>query len=320
MEISKGYITDLKSYLPDYLLTYHSINSRNFFRCLNPEHEDKNPSMHYSDKYKICKCFSCNVRYDIFDLIRLDYGIDNFHDQVVKVAELFGKKKPQFNYPEKDYVIVDYNSYYIFCFNHRFESDYLQTRGIDMDLQEEYNIGYDPKNDKIVFPINDNCFFARGTKDDSKIKSKGKSYLWNEKILDDADSNDLIYVTEGIIDSLSLLSIDKNIKTISLNSLSNIKRLFELCEEKNLKCNFVLAFDNDSAGLSYQKKAEEEFIELGINSFPITLISNFKRSKDLNEALLEDKELLKRNLDFFDTQLKIFIEKTNQKDEGDYEL
>lgn len=320
MEINKDHISDLKRYLPDYLLKYHSINSRNFFRCLNPEHEDRNPSMHYSNKYNICKCFSCNVRYDIFDLIKLDFGIENFHDQVIKVAELFGETKPQFFYSEKENVIVDYSSYFIFCFNHRFESDYLQSRGISMELQEEYNIGYDPKNDKIVFPINDNCFFARGTRDNSKIKSKGKSYLWNEKILDDVSSDDLIYVTEGIIDSLSLLTIDNKIKTISLNSLSNIKRLYDLCNEKKLKCNFVLSFDNDNPGLTCQKEAKEKFDELGIKSFPITLISNFKKAKDINEALFEDKKLLQSNLEYFDTELKRYIKKINQKEDDDYEL
>ena len=232
--MDKEYIDDLKKYLPDYLVRYHNINLNNFFRCLNPNHEDKNPSMRYSKKYNICKCFSCNERYDIFDLVGIDYDLNNFINQAKKVAEIYNKKVPEIEYEkEEETELVDYNKYFSFCYKNRNKCDYLQTRGISKELQEEYFIGYDDKNERIIFPINDNCYFARCINSNAKIKSKGKSYLWNEKLLNNFDENTLIYVTESIIDSLSLLMINPNIKTISLNGLPNIKRLIELVKDVN---------------------------------------------------------------------------------------
>ena len=59
-------IAQYKTYLPHYLQQYHNITDlKKFFRCLNPNHVDNHPSMIYTDKYHICKCFSCGAYYDI---------------------------------------------------------------------------------------------------------------------------------------------------------------------------------------------------------------------------------------------------------------
>ena len=44
------------------------IDVKKAFRCLNPEHEDKNPSMRYDAKRQKVHCFSCGVDYDIRDV------------------------------------------------------------------------------------------------------------------------------------------------------------------------------------------------------------------------------------------------------------
>ena len=44
------------------------IDVKKAFRCLNPEHEDKNPSMRYDAKRQKVHCFSCGVDYDIYDV------------------------------------------------------------------------------------------------------------------------------------------------------------------------------------------------------------------------------------------------------------
>ena len=144
-----------------------------------------------------------------------------------------------------------------------------------------------------------------------KLKSKGTSYLWNEKLLKDND-NDLIYVTESIIDSLSLETIDKDVKTVALNGLPNYKRLLKVIEENNYKGNLVLAFDNDKTGISYQEIVKNELEKLNIHSFSITLISTIDGVKDLNEALMVNREKLKNNFKYFDENFKIIIEKNKE--------
>ena len=39
----------------------------------------------------VCKCFSCGERYDIYDLIKLHYGLTSFREQHNKIAELFNE-------------------------------------------------------------------------------------------------------------------------------------------------------------------------------------------------------------------------------------
>ena len=55
-------IENFKPLLADYLLNKSGVqNLKRPFRCLNPNHSDEHPSMSYTEKYHICKCFSCGV-------------------------------------------------------------------------------------------------------------------------------------------------------------------------------------------------------------------------------------------------------------------
>lgn len=76
--------------LPDYLISSRGLNLRENFRCLNPEHEDPNPSMGYDPSGKVCYCFGCKKAYDIFDLIGMDYGINSFIARVKKACGMYG--------------------------------------------------------------------------------------------------------------------------------------------------------------------------------------------------------------------------------------
>lgn len=70
---------ELKNQLEAYLWTVHGIDGRQPFKCLNPTHNDHNPSMSIdrtSASGLHCKCFACGAYYDIFDLIAIDRGVD----------------------------------------------------------------------------------------------------------------------------------------------------------------------------------------------------------------------------------------------------
>ena len=315
-------ISQYKNYLWDYLEKYHDLNNqKQFFRCLNPEHEDVHPSMHYSSKYNICKCFSCGACYDIFDLVGLDFNLSNFKEQILKVQELYGNYIPvkteiKNNINEKN---IDYTNYFKKCSSQIDKCDYLIKREIDPKLFKKYNIGFDEKNNMIIFPINKNCYFGRSVNSNNKFKSPGKSYLWNEELLNDSDENTLIYVTESIIDSLSLQTIDSDIKTISLNGVTNYNRLLKIVKEKNYKGSFVIVFDNDRVGEIYQNILKEELAKLNVNSFFNTLISNIcdEKCKDINDALVNFKDILIKNYNYFNDNYKKIICK---KEMGDIQI
>jgi DNA primase (bacterial type) len=65
-------------------LGYRSIDCKRPFRCLNPDHPDRHPSMAFDPKRNRAHCFSCGVDYDIYDIIGIDYGIADFPGRLEK--------------------------------------------------------------------------------------------------------------------------------------------------------------------------------------------------------------------------------------------
>lgn len=311
-------IAEYKKYLWDYLERNHNLkNPKQFFHCLNPDHPDNNPSMRYTSKHEICKCFSCGVSYDIFDLVGLDYNLDNFRDQLLKVQELYlGYTPTTRKENDNNYVVHDYTKYFNWCRKNIIKTNYLQGRGITDELLNKYNIGFDEKRNLVIFPINKNCYFGRSTVDDIKFKNPGQSDIWNRHYLKDSDENNLIYVTEGIIDALSLEVIDPNIKVISINGVGNINSLVQVLKEENYNGYLVVTFDNDFRGIKASKELVEELTKINVNSFSNTLISNFGADicTDINKALAINKDKLKANYEYANTAYMQYIEKNKEKE------
>ena len=67
-----NYVEQLKGMLPQYL-DILGVSTTGPFKCLNPNHMDKTPSMSFDAKGgQHVKCFSCNAYWDIFDLIAVN--------------------------------------------------------------------------------------------------------------------------------------------------------------------------------------------------------------------------------------------------------
>lgn len=311
-------ISEYKTYLWDYLQKYHNVTSpKRFFHCLNPNHIDNNPSMMFTDKYNICKCFSCGVSYDIYDLIGLDYDLHSFKEQLEKVQELYLGYVPVKKEVKKDIdnKIYDYTNYYNKCFKNRYKTTYLEQRGITRELIDKYKIGYDEERKLVVFPINKHCYFARSVVNNDKIKSRGSSDIWNKKYI--KENNQLVYVTEGIIDALSLEVIDPNVKVMSINGVGNINSLVYALKENNFNGTIGIAFDKDGAGKKATDELKKELAKINVNSFSTSMIATFddiSKVKDINMALINNKDLLKRNYEYINSAL---LECINKEKEGD---
>lgn len=311
-------ISEYKTYLWDYLQKYHNVTSpKRFFHCLNPNHIDNNPSMMFTDKYNICKCFSCGASYDIYDLIGLDYDLHNFKEQLEKVQELYLGYVPVKKEVKKeiDNKIYDYTNYYNKCFKNRYKTTYLEQRGITRELIDKYKIGYDEERQLVVFPINKHCYFARSVVNNDKIKSRGSSDIWNKKYI--KENNQLVYVTEGIIDALSLEVIDPNVKVMSINGVGNINSLIYALKENNFNGTIGIAFDKDGAGKKATDELKKELAKINVNSFSTSMIATFddiSKVKDINMALINNKDLLKRNYEYINSAL---LQCINKEKEGD---
>lgn len=316
-------ISDYKTYLWDYLEKYHNVTSpKRFFHCLNPNHIDNNPSMMFTDKYNICKCFSCGASYDIYDLIGLDYDLHSFKEQLEKVQELYLGYIPVKKEVKKDIdnKVYDYTNYYNKCFKNRYRTTYLEQRGITRELIDKYKIGYDEERKLVVFPINKHCYFARSVVNNDKIKSKGSSDIWNKRYI--KENNQLVYVTEGIIDALSLEVIDPNVKVMSINGVGNINSLVYALKENNFNGTIGIAFDNDGAGKKATDELKKELAKINVNSFSTSMIATFddtSKVKDINMALINNKDLLKRNYEYINSALLQCINKEKEGDGIEYQ-
>lgn len=81
--------TYVKAQLERYLAS-KGINVHQPFRCLNPDHWDQNPSMHFDRCRSKAHCFSCGADYDVFDVIRIEYGLCDHKQVFQKAYEIFG--------------------------------------------------------------------------------------------------------------------------------------------------------------------------------------------------------------------------------------
>ena len=199
----------IKSQLENYLQR-KGIDTRGTFRCLNPEHEDKNPSMSIDRTSKSglhCNCFSCHAYYDTLELIGIDYGLTEYNDQLKKGCELYGielepsndksdtrQKRGRSNMEEgkqgerikQNGDNADYTAQYEEWGRHRGESDYLSVkRGISNATQEYFSTGYcsewrHPKAPKmklsprVIIPSSEHSYLARYVGEGDFINWEGK--------------------------------------------------------------------------------------------------------------------------------------------------
>lgn len=309
----------VKGYLEDYLRS-KGINTRKPFNCLSPDHNDTHPSMSYDRRGRRCKCFSCGVSYDIFDLIGIDYGLSDDKDIFNKAYELYNinidapaknskepaKKKPAAKPEPKP--AEDFMDYYKRAQASRSEApaqEYLKSRGISEAVAAKYWLGYDAayntfdvdeagqqsfsKWRALIIPTGKGSFIARNIdqpKEPAKknrYRKKGASVIFNSKALYTASKP--IFVVEGELDALSI--IEAGGEAIGLGSTSNYAQLVSLIKTKQAAQPLILALDADEDGRKTEEKLAEELTTLQASFYRYNL---YGAAKDANEALLLDRD------------------------------
>lgn len=87
-------VEQLKEMLPQYL-DILGVSTKGSFKCLNPNHIDKTPSMSFDAKDgRHVHCFGCDATWDIFDLI----AVNELKSPVIDGPD--GKPKVKYNFPE----------------------------------------------------------------------------------------------------------------------------------------------------------------------------------------------------------------------------
>ena len=305
-----------KEFLEEYLQR-KGINTKELFRCVSPEHEDKNPSMSFYKKKNKCTCFACGKNYDIFDLVKMEYGLKTFPEQLKKVEEfmknpeliedanktIYSKKNIEIRLNstiqekkvEENKIYPEFYYYYRDCKKRISETDYLQKRGISKEVQDKYNIGYDTdfKEGKmkfpiqaIIIPISKDSYTVRNINSASKFRytKVGEAAIFNYWELKQ-NRKDTFYIVEGEIDALSIIEAGR--KSIALGSVNEVNLLVNKLKEDKFNNKFILMLDNDEKGKMWQEILYTKLKEIGINVEKSNALGKYK---DANEFLIKDRE------------------------------
>ena len=149
-------IQELMELLKPYILNYAEEfgvvpNNSGFITCLNPEHEDHNPSMHFWEENNIFYCFSCNYTCDIFDLAHLlenkpICGPDFIEENVFYLARKYGFP---YEHLQKELTAEEIKKHTMYRIMKSFSDyitknankDFLAKRNITEEIAKELNIG-----------------------------------------------------------------------------------------------------------------------------------------------------------------------------------
>lgn len=332
--MTENYVDQVKEEIKNHLREYAEETGRptqkGLFNCFM--HDDTNASMKLYDTYY--KCFGgCKRTYDIFSLYALDNNLDEVADfKQIKEALAIKYNIPlKRNYstgvarktPKKKDANINYTNYYKTANKHVEETTYFASRGITEDLIKKYNLGYDTKTGYAVLPISKSFYLLRDTKElteEERKKQKRLRYdapkganieLFNLKNLQEADFKSVIFITESVIDALSLEAVEPNIKTIALNGVANANRLTEEAIANNFKGYFVLCLDNDEnkSGQKASRDLKADLEKHGFRTFALNDISKnkediYKGCNDLNEYLLKEQEDFKKTINYFKNTLE----------------
>ena len=154
---------DLRPRIVDYLYE-RGIDPKRRFRCLNPKHLDRNPSMGFDPKRNKVHSFACGADYDLFDLLALDHGLSSPLEALSLASKRYGhgdvngprpvpaegSRGERGSAPPSEEKEPLSSGDIDACFAHRGETDYFARRGLSAATVDRFRLGYDPAAQCVV--------------------------------------------------------------------------------------------------------------------------------------------------------------------------
>lgn len=273
--------------LKDRQIKYKEAGKDYQILCLNPEHDDSNPSMRVDKVTGVFHCFSCGHKGNIFS----KYGAEPNQIEI-EIARLQDKIR---DITSSKSLVIPADAV---AFNRDYRGlsayTYVEAGAFTSNQEDEFK-------DRVMFPVYDirgniKVFIGRALHSD--VESK---YLFYPKHITpplfpahpEIYKNSLI-VVEGIFDALNLM--DKGCyNVISAFGTHSLLKTYKdkLSHYKILGVNkFYIMFDGDDAGKSAAEKLDAVLNSNGFNAEIIELPKNMDPG-DLTE---QDVSLLMRGL------------------------
>lgn len=258
------------------------------------------------------KCFKCGFYGDVIDLYQRQYSCtageaftalrNHFNitvdaESARTAAETRNTTQGVINAtttehtPETATERTDYAEYLNACYSHRGDPaavKYLSFRGISPDTATAYKIGYDANTGHVIIPASRYYYIARNTNPEAPNRynnPKGaKIELFNSQALYNSDGRP-VFIVEGAFDALSI--IEAGGLAVSLNSVSNYRKVLDMIAEKNISSPIIVCLDNDDAGTKTAAELVKELQKLNIKCKIADVCIGFK---DPNEALTHERD------------------------------
>lgn len=245
------------------------INPRKRFRCLNPAHLDRNPSMGYDPKRHKVHCFACGADYDLFDLLAIDEGLSSPGEALAEAARRYGRGEPK-RPPTPP---------------HPAEAPpaggegYFARRGLSAETARRFSLRYDPERDCAVIPCEGGRAVRRSVGEKRYLNEKGvPSPLFQPELL---AGDEPVFLTEGAFDALSAEEL--GFRACALNGAGNREKAAALLRARETPGAVLVVTDEDAAGDAWASALTEEFPWL-YRCPPVP------EGKDLNESLTADRD------------------------------
>lgn len=274
-------------------LRERGINTRRRFRCLNPDHFDRDPSMGYDARRHKVHCFACGADYDLFDLLQLD-GCATPFDALCEASRRYGhgnvtakgegngnssRLRPPEKQAEKGSESMTSEqtaSYMSACAGNRAKTDYFARRGISEATAARFSLGYDEQNTCVVLPCDGGHVVRRATSEKRYLNERGRpSPLFQSGLL---RGNEPVFLVEGVFDALSAEELGYH--ACAMNGSGNRTKVAEILRTLEPYAPILLLPDSDKAGEEWASSLSAEFPWL-YRCAPVP------HGKDLNESLLE---------------------------------
>lgn len=291
--------------LKDKLIEYLEINDLKFIDrgdkishcCLNPEHQETNPSSFtLLNETPFSYCSSCGFYLTTENLYELlDLGLDSNVLFISQINSLLNKKDKKSIHKEVPIFLPIEEG--------KFEKDY---RGISKETFEKVGAYYTIPNTyyarRIIFPIYDVENTLKGFEAISTNKKITPKVLRPKGILTDEIfgfehliDSDTVFITEGLFSALSFIECGySGVYNFGVGSIKNkIKKLLM----KGIK-NVIICGDNDEVG----KKFNKESYQLLKHNFNVCYFNYPYKSPDKYDT----NDLLK---DIGSEKFKIFVDK-----------
>lgn len=273
----------LRPYLETYLRE-RGIDPRRRFRCLSPDHLDRDPSMGYDARRHKVHCFACGADYDLFDLLMLDERCETPLDALALASKRYGhndvrqgrgdtppKQTQQGSTPTTDETTAAYLSR---CAADRDKTDYFALRGISEPTAARFSLGYDTQTDCVVLPCDGGHIVRRSVGEKRYLNEKGQpSPLFQSALLRGSEP---VFLVEGVFDALSASEL--GYRACAMNGSGNRTKIAEILRTLAPYAPILLLPDSDKAGDEWASALTAEFPWL-------YRCPTLPSGKDLNEAL-----------------------------------